>query len=270
MMEHTPASEPLELKREGAVLHVLFNRPERRNAITFQMMRSLTVAFESAASDKTLRAVVLRGKGGHFCAGGDLNHMREPPDEDGPDPVARAYRRMGEALMALNKLPQAVIAAVEGSCVGGGLGMACSADYVIAAEGAKFGMPEVRAGFIPSQILPSVVRRIGEGQARRLAVMADIIGANEAQRIGIAHECVADTTAMDAAIARALKQLRYAEPAAVAQSKRLIGRLAGDPPEPVLDDAAATISRLLQSDAAAEGIAAFKEKRPPNWAKDGA
>lgn len=267
MTEDSSSSNPLELKREGAVLHVLFNRPERRNAITFQMMRALTAAFESAATDPTLRVVVLRGKGGHFCAGGDLNHMREPPDEDGPDPVARAYRRMGEALMALNSLPQAVIAAVEGSCVGGGLGMACSADYVIATAGAKFGMPEVRAGFIPSQILPSVVRRIGEGQARRLAVLADIIGTEEAQRIGIAHESVADTAAMDAEIARALKQLAYAEPAAVAQSKRLIGSLAGDPPEAVLDDAAATISRLLQSDAAAEGIAAFKEKRPPNWAK---
>lgn len=269
MTEASSSSKPIELRREGAVLHVLFNRPERRNAITFQMMRFLTATFQSAASDKTLRAVVLRGKGGHFCAGGDLNHMREPPDEDGPDPVARAYRRMGEALIALNNLSQAVIAAVEGSCVGGGLGMACSADYVIAAEGAKFGMPEVRAGFIPSQILPSVVRRIGEGQARRLAVMAEIIGADEAQRIGIVHECVADTAAMDTAIAQALKQLSYAEPTAVAQSKRLIGSLAGDPPEPVLDDAAATISRLLQSDVAAEGIAAFKEKRPPNWTKNG-
>lgn len=258
-------TEPLELKRDGAVLHVMFNRPERRNAITFDMMRALTEAFQAAASDPSLRAVVLRGKGGHFCAGGDLNHMRELPAESGPDPVAKAYRRMGEALMALNALPQAVIAAVEGSCVGGGLGMACSADYVIAAEGAKFGMPEVRAGFIPSQILPSVVRRIGEGQARRLAVMAEIIGTAEGQRIGIVHECVQDSAAMDDAIDRALKQLAFAEPAAVAQSKRLIGTLAAGPSEAVLDDAAKTISRLLQSDAAAEGIAAFKEKRPPQW-----
>jgi isohexenylglutaconyl-CoA hydratase len=257
----------LELRRDGSVLHIGFNRPERRNAITFEMMRALTSAFDDAAKDTSLRAIVLRGKGGHFCAGGDLNHMREPPNESGPDPVARAYRRMGEALMALNALPQAVIAAVEGSCVGGGLGMACSADFVIAAEGAKFGMPEVRAGFIPSQILPSVVRRIGEGQARRLAVMAEIIGADEALRIGIAHKCVMDNEAMDAAIADALDWLRYAEPAAVAQSKRLISSLASGPSEAVLDDAAATISRLLQSDAAAEGIAAFKEKRPPAWAK---
>jgi len=100
--------------------------------------------------------------------------------------------------------------------------------------------------------------------------MTDIIGTEEAQRIGIVHESVADTAAMDAAIARALKQLRYAEPAAVAQSKRLIGSLTSGPSEAVLDDAAVTISRLLQSDAAAEGIAAFKEKRPPHWAKDGA
>lgn len=259
--------ETLLCARDGATLHVTFNRPDRRNAITYQMMRELTAAFAAAGADSSLRTVVLRGAGGHFCAGGDLAHMLNPPDESGPDPVAQAYRRMGEALAALTAMPQAVVAVVEGACVGGGLGMACAADYVIASETAKFGMPEARAGFIPSQILPAVVRRIGEGQALRLAVVAKVIDGVEARRIGIAHETVAggDADAMTAALDRTLADLAWCEPAAVREIKRLIGAVRVSPDAAVLDDAAAALGRLLASPAAAEGIAAFQEKRPPRW-----
>lgn len=257
--------DTLLTERRGAVLRLTLNRPERRNAITFQMMRELTSVFEATALARDIRVVVLRGAGGHFCAGGDLGSMRDIPKEDGPDPVGRAYRRMGEALAALNALPQAVVAVVEGSCVGGGLGMACASDYVIAAADAKFGMPEARAGFIPSQILPTVVRRIGEGQARRLAVVARVIDGLEAQRIGVVHEVTDD---VETALARTLDHLKWAEPAAVGEIKRLIDLIHTGSTEDALDAAASAISRLLASPEAAEGIAAFKEKRPPAWATD--
>lgn len=260
--------ETLCCERAGAVLAVTFNRPERRNAITFAMMRELTAVFRMAGADPDLRTVVLRGAGGNFCAGGDLAHMRAPPDEAGPDPVANAYRRMGAALAALEALPQAVVAVVEGACVGGGLGMACAADYVIAGASAKFGMPEARAGFIPSQILPTVVRRIGEGQALRLAVLARVIDGEEARRIGVAHEVHADDAALDAALARVLAALAWTEPAAVRAIKRLIRATRTEPDAVVLDDAAAALSTLLARDEAREGIAAFQQKRPPRWVAD--
>jgi isohexenylglutaconyl-CoA hydratase len=173
---------------------------------------------------------------------------------------------MGEALEALNELPQAVIAAVEGACVGGGLGMACASDFVLCMANAKLGMPEARAGFIPSQILPTVVRRIGEGEARRLAVIAKVISGYEAHRIGIAHELTETSSDFEASLNNTLSNLAWAEPTAVAEIKRII-RLTGQAPmSEVLDDAASALSRLLRSDEAAEGIAAFQQKRPPRWA----
>jgi len=258
--------ETLLWARQGPALRLTLNRPERRNAITFQMMRELTDAFRRVGADPSIRVLVLAGAGGHFSAGGDLAHMLAPPDETGPDPVAGAYRRMGEALAALEALPQAVVAAIDGACVGGGLGMACAADYVIATGRAKFGMPEARAGFIPSQILPTVTRRIGEGQALRLGVVARVIDGAEARRIGVVHELAADAAALAEATDAVLADLVWAEPNAVAEIKRLIRRLHTDPREAVLDDAAASISRLLAAPAAKEGIAAFQEKRPPRWA----
>lgn len=261
-------TETLLIAREGPVVSISFNRPERRNAITFQMMRELTDAFARLQADAEARVVVLRGVGGHFCAGGDLGHMLAPSDEPGPDPVAGAYRRMGEALMALDALPQAVVSVVEGACVGGGLGMACASDYVLAMADAKFGMPEARAGFIPSQILPTVVRRIGEGQSRRLAVVARVIDGREARAIGIVHELAETQDDLEAGLERVLKNLAWSEPGAVREIKRLVRSMAPIAGPATLDDAAATISRLLQAPEAAEGIAAFQEKRPPKWAQE--
>lgn len=264
----TDAEPTILLRAEGSVRHLTFNRPARRNAITFEMMQALETAFRNVAADPAARVLVLRGAGGQFCAGGDLGHMLDPPGEDSADPVASAYRRMGAALRALQEMPQAVVAVVEGACVGGGLGMASVADYVISTANAKFGMPEARAGFIPSQILPAVVRRIGPGQALRLAVVARVIDGAEAQRIGVVHELVDDSEAADAALNRALEDLAWAEPGAVKEIKRLIGRLAsGGDESDVLDDAAASLSRLLRSPEAAEGIAAFKSKRRPAWSR---
>lgn len=259
--------ETLLLERHGPVLRVTLNRPDRRNALTFRMMRELTAAFRAVAADDAVRVLLLAGAGGHFSAGGDLAHMLAPPDEAGPDPTARAYRRMGEALAALAAVPQAVVALIDGACVGGGLGLAATADFVIATRRAKFGMPEARAGFIPSQILPTVVRRIGEGQALRLAVMARVVDGAEAARIGVVHELVEDAAALTAAGERALADLAWAEPNAVAEIKRLIRRIGADASEDILDDAARSLSCLLAKPAAAEGIAAFKEKRSPAWAR---
>jgi len=267
-----PEFETLDWALDGAVLRLRLNRPDRRNAVTHRMMQELTAALGRVAGDPAIRVLLLSGAGGNFCAGGDLAHMLAPP-EVAPgealadrDPVAAAYRRMGDALALLDALPQAVVVAVDGACVGAGLGMACAADYVIATERAKFGMPEARAGFIPSQILPYVVRRLGEGQARRLAVVARVIDGREAFRIGAAHELVADGAALETAVEAALRDLAWAEPTAVAEIKRLIRRAETDAPADVLDDAALSIARLLAAPAAAEGIRAFQEKRPPAWA----
>src|SRR5690606_31619995 len=145
-----------------------FARPARRNALTFEMMVEIKDAIERVGANSSVRALVLRGDGGFYCAGGDLNAMTDMPDlpDSGPDPLIAPYRLFGNALLALNARPQAVISVVEGPAIGGGFGMVCCSDVVIVHENARFGIPEPRVGFIPSQIIPFIVRRIGEGMTR--------------------------------------------------------------------------------------------------------
>ena len=183
----------ITLTHDGAVARLTLSRSERRNAITQPMMLELEDAFRRVGADAGCRVLVLRGAGGHFSAGGDLDAMADMPPKPangGTDPLVPAYRQFGDALLALNHLPQATVAVVEGSAVGAGFGMACCSDVVILHESARFGMPEPKVGFIPSQIIPFVVRRLGEGAARDLAVTGRVIDAREAHRLGIDRKSV--------------------------------------------------------------------------------
>src|SRR5476651_324014 len=260
----------ITLVREGAVARLTLSRPERRNAITLPMMLELEDAFRQVAADVDCRVLVLRGAGGHFSAGGDLDAMADMPPEtpNGEiDPLVPAYRQFGDALLALNHLPQATVAVIEGSAVGGGFGMACCSDVVILHDSAKFGMPEPKVGFIPSQILPFVARRIGQGPLRDIAVTSRLIDADEAVRLGIGrHRC--STIADIAKTLRGLiEDILKGEPQAVATAKRLVLSAPTSDDRAVLDDAAESLVGLLRQPQAAEGIKAFKAKTNPPWAK---
>lgn len=258
------------LAHDGAVARLTLNRPDRRNALTHAMMLELEDAFGSIKDNPDCRVLVLRGAGGHFCAGGDLDAMADMPARPGngaADPLVPAYRQFGTALLALNGLPQATIAVVEGSAVGGGFGMACCSDVVILHDSAKFGVPEPKVGFIPSQILPFLARRIGEGALRDLAVTGRVIDADEALRLGIGrHRC--STTADLAKTLRGLvDDILKMEPQALAAVKRLVLSAATSDDRTVLDDAAESLVELLRRPQAAQGIEAFKAKTVPPWAK---
>jgi isohexenylglutaconyl-CoA hydratase len=169
--------------------------------------------------------------------------------------------------MALNHLPQATIAVVEGSAVGGGFGMACCSDVVILHDSAKFGMPEPKVGFIPSQILPFVARRIGQGPLRDISVTSRLVDADEAVRLGIGrHRC---STIVDIAktLRGLIEDILKGEPQAIATAKRLVLSAPTTDDRAVLDDAAASLVGLLRRPQAAEGIKAFKAKTNPPWAK---
>jgi isohexenylglutaconyl-CoA hydratase len=260
----------ITLARDGAVARLTLNRPDRRNALTHAMMLELEDAFGRIRDDQSCRALVLRGAGGHFCAGGDLEAMADMPARpaDGAaDPLVPAYRQFGAALQALNTLPQATVAIIEGSAVGGGFGMACCSDVVILHESARFGMPEPKVGFIPSQIIPFVVRRVGEGPARDLAVTGRVIDAAEARRLGIGSHLCAGTADINRALKAVLDDILRLEPQALATVKRLVLACATAEDGAVLDDAAESLVGLLRRPEASEGIKAFKAKTPPSWAK---
>lgn len=269
-MRAAPTYESISLERAGQRAELTLNRPARRNALTFEMVREIGDAVERIGSEAELRVLVIRGAGGNFCAGGDIGAMAEmpaAPADGAPDPLVAAYRHLGDVLVALNALPQAVVAVVEGLCVGGGLGMACCADVVIARRDAKLGMPEPRAGFIPSQIIPFVVRRIGEARARRLAVTGSVLDGTAAVEAGIAHYVGRDEGEIASHLESVLTEIGRCEPQAVAAVKRLVLSCATVPDESVMDEASASLVRLLRRPEASQGMAAFRDKRPPPWAE---
>ena len=169
-----PPTKALLVRFEAGILHVTLNRPEARNAMSLVMVRELGDLFATIESRRDVRAVVLRGAGGHFCAGGDVKDMAAArvaePGADGKDPIAAVNAQFGELVDRVNRAPQVVIAVLEGSVLGGGLGLACVADVALALASASFGLPETGLGLPPAQIAPFLVQRLGFSEARRLAV----------------------------------------------------------------------------------------------------
>jgi isohexenylglutaconyl-CoA hydratase len=260
----------LDVIRQGPVTRLTFNRPARRNALTHGMMLELEEAFGAVRGDPDCRVLVLRGAGGHFCAGGDLDAMAAMPPQPAngaEDPLVPAYRQFGDALLALNTLPQATVSIVEGSAVGGGFGMACCSDVVILHASARFGIPEPKVGFIPSQIIPFLVRRMGEGAVRDLAVTGRVIDAAEACRLGVGRHLCSTETEIDATLAAVIADILRLEPRALATVKDLVLGCATMDDRAVLDDAAERLVGLLRRPQASIGIRAFMAKTAPPWAK---
>ena len=266
-----PATETLQLREEGFVLHITLNRPESRNAMSLQMTQELGAVFAAIANSDTVRAVVIRGSNGHFCAGGDIKDMagaRMRAAESGNnDAYAELNRAFGHLITQVDHAPQVVIALLEGAVLGGGFGLACVSDVAIATESAQFGLPETGLGVIPAQIAPFVVQRVGLTQARRLALLGARFNGAEAARLGIAHQVVADATALESALGDTLAQVRKCAPQANRATKALLHRVGHEPLETLLDDAALQFSRAVAGPEGAEGTMAFVQKRPAKWAE---
>jgi isohexenylglutaconyl-CoA hydratase len=260
----------LLLRQDGARLDVTFNRPQVKNALTHAMMTELMTVIETLPSRHDLRVVVFRGAGGNFCAGGDLSFMAQtvaPAPPHGPDPLIAAYRTFGSILMALDRVPQAVISLVEGAAAGGGFGIACSSDVTISLADAVFALPEARSGFIPAMPIPAVTKRIGAAHARRLVVTGDRLDGRQALAFGVAHYCVDSVTEAEAVLEKVLAQIRRCAPNAVAAAKRLVLQVGEVDDARLLDQGAEALVGLLRQPEAQEGIAAFFAKRPPAWAR---
>ena len=257
---------PLLVTRDGPVVRLTLNRPDRRNALNTAMGEAIDAALDALEADREVRIVVLSGAGGHFCAGLDLTEVGAGASEAERLAAAEARNhRTGQRFARLSALPQVVIAAVRGAAHAGGLGWVCAADIAIAAADARFCAPEVRRGLVPAQILPWLVRRMGRSAATRMVLRADVLDAAEAGRIGLVHQVVADAAALDAAIAAVVADLRQGGPVALAETKRLIAALGPLAPEGYAAEGSRAFARCAAGDEAREGIAAFREKRAPRW-----
>lgn len=264
-----PDCDTLVLDRGFAHLGITFNRPASRNAMNDAMADELEAVFAAIAADASVRAVVLRGAGRHFCAGGDLKDMTDAlasPDDDGGDRLYYLNRRFGDLLQRVDAAPQAVIAVVHGAARGAGFGLACVADIVLVRADCSFAMPETGLGLPPAQILPFVARRLGPYAARRLALTGRPMSGAEAVAAGLAVAAYDDEAALDEALHDTLKAVAGRGPTAIAQTKRLIADLGRRPLSLVLDEGARAVAESSRNGEGREGLAAFFAKRPPAWA----
>lgn len=266
-----PATETLQLHEDGFVLHVTLNRPEARNAMSLQMTQELRAVFAAIAGSDSIRAVVLRGAGGHFCAGGDIKDMAgarmRAMENNNDEAYAELNRAFGHMITEVDHAPQVVVAVLEGAVMGGGFGLACVSDVAIAHREAKFALPETGLGVIPAQIAPFVVQRVGLTQARRLALLGARFDGTEALQVGIAHHVAADSAEIDALLASTLAQVQKCAPQANRATKALLHRVGKEPLEGLLDDAAKQFARAVAGPEGAEGTMAFVQKRPAKWAE---
>lgn len=265
-MNQLPNCETLLLERDGGVLHVTLNRPDSRNAMSLAMVSELRAVLAAVRDDRGVRAIVLRGAGGHFCAGGDIKDMAGARAA-GPDAYAALNRAFGGLLEEAQAQPQVLVAVLEGAVLGGGFGLACVSDIAITAADAQFGLPETSLGILPAQIAPFVVKRIGLTQARRLALTAARFDGREALRLGLVHLCADSAENLAEQLVQSLEQVRRCAPGANAATKALLLATESEALGPLLDDAARQFAAAVTGAEGAEGTMAFVQKRKPNWAQ---
>jgi methylglutaconyl-CoA hydratase len=256
----------IESTPEGAVT-VTIDRAHRRNAFDAPTIAALAEAFETLQGAEGVRIVFLRGSGGSFSAGADLDWMRTAADwnEDDNRDDAMGLAKM---LKALSEIPALTVALVEGAAFGGGAGLVAVCDVAVAVENAKFAFSEVRLGLTPATVSPYVVNAIGPRIAKGLFATGRVFDAAYAQAIGLVQEVVADQAALEAAKARLAEEIMACAPGAVADVKHLVWDVWSRPIDhELMRETAHRIARARVSDEGREGVAAFLAKRKPNWAE---
>ena len=254
----------IEATPEG-VATVTLNRALRRNAFNAELIAALHEAFETLHGAEGVRVVFLRGAGGTFSAGADLEWMRDAIDRTEADNRDDAYQ-MARMLKSLWDIPALTVALVQGGAFGGGAGLAAACDLAVATADAKFSFSEVRLGIIAATISPYVVGAVGPREARGLFATGRLFDAAYAEKVGLVTEVVADAEALEAARERIAAEMMACAPGAVADSKRLVDDVAYQPIEDVMDETAKRIARIRIGDEGQEGVRAFLEKRKPSWA----
>ncbi|MCA8909050.1 MAG: enoyl-CoA hydratase/isomerase family protein [Rhodospirillaceae bacterium] len=245
------------------VATVTMNRPDRHNAFDETLIAALTEVIGTLGSDPAVRAIVLRGAGKSFSAGGDLGWMRRMADYGEAQNLDDA-RRLEALMRTLDGVAKPTIAAVQGPAYGGGVGLVACCDIAIASDNAKFVLSEVKLGLVPAVISPYVIAAIGARAARRYFLTAETFSALEAHRLGLVHEVVPGHM-LDAAVAKVAAALAANGPGAIARCKALITGVTTLPKADLPEFTARAIAEARASAEGREGVGAFLEKRPPRW-----
>lgn len=263
-MTSLPETKAIELSLDGGWLTVWFNQPERRNPLTDAVVLELQAVLDVIKDQRDVRGVTFRGRGGFFCAGGDLNGFQAIANGSREMAMATSTA-IGELLATLNALPQVTVALIEGAAMAGGLGIACCCDVTVGTADTRFGFSETRLGISPAQIARFVLQKCGYATGRRLMLTAARFDGEEAGRLGVLDKVVSGIAELEAAEALVRNDVLACAPGAVAATKALLVALPETPDEDKVQVAAENFSRCLQGEEGREGVNSFLEKRKPYW-----
>ena len=273
-MKNLPVLETIKVTENLVGLTLTLNRPQVRNAINQKMLCEINQILTHVEEDKSIRLLVIQGAGGHFCAGGDLSDMLAAAQafETGEkDAFFELNYQYGQLLVDVMRLPCTTLSILEGSVMGGGLGLAAVSDICIANSNAKLAMPEASLGLPPAQIAPFVAERIGLSNTRRLALTAGKLTAEQALKIGLIDHLADDEQALQRLVSMELAAINRCSPKALRATKALLLQQSRFSPErqqeceAQLKYAAQAFSNAVTRGDGPEGTQAFMEKRTPNW-----
>lgn len=252
----------LQLNYDGRIATITLNRPDKRNAISYELIEDLLAALEEAAKSSAL-VLILTGAGKAFCSGMDLENLKALIGRS-PEQSLKDSEIMARLLRTLYDFPKPTIAAVNGAAIAGGTGLALLCDFTLAVPEAKFGYTEVKIGFVPAIVSAFLLRQVGEKIARDLLLTGRLFDAEEARRIGLVTEIVPADQLM--ARARELAgQLMENSPASLVYTKRLLSEAAREELDRQINVSVRENAAIRATPDFREGITSFLEKRKPKW-----
>jgi len=254
----------IEISIENGLASLMLNRPEKHNALNAEMIEELSIAFQNLSAMDEVRAIILSGKGKSFCAGADLNYMKNAAVMSREESIDDSLK-LASLFELMYRCEKPLIALVHGSAYGGANGLYAVADIVLAAENTVFSFSEVRLGIAPAVIAPYIVKRTGASAAMELMITAKRFDAQEAKNIGLINHALPQNE-LKAEADQIIAQLFKGAPKAISATKKLIQKITDKEDISELQKyTAALIADLRRSEEGQEGMNAFLEKRKPIW-----
>jgi len=263
-MVKIPQTESIITNLENSWLTISFNRPEKRNALSRQLIMDIFQILETVSDDRSVRGITFRGQGGTFCAGADLKEFQEilSAGDKAKKMADAASSLVGQLFKTISASPQVTVSVVEGAAMAGGFGIACSTDLLITMSNARYALTETQIGLTPAQIAPYVINRLGFAKGKKMMLLGDHIDGNDALKIGLADYVADDTEKLSEILENIQQQVMKCAPGAIAVTKEIIENC--NTINTVM--AADLFSDCLVGEEGKEGFSSFFEKRKPYWA----